>query len=209
MVNQTACSLNRIADQASLYRPLSLRQTYTAHCPGHLLINEHSTAEQKVLSSNPSALLISIFFFIFNSNKKKMMYENPCKNHNNCSENREPYYFIIICKCKQVPLRLFSYQMLASTLTMNEQSIYYKVYDSQSDDTNGTLQLAVHQTGTPPTERTIITVSYSCKSVNILSWAMACCNGKFVWFVQNFLRYLISLYYFFSNLKMFSDTTHC
>ncbi len=43
-------------------------------------------------------------------------------------ENREPYYFIIICKCKEVPLSLFSYQMLASTLTMDERSIYYKVY---------------------------------------------------------------------------------
>ncbi len=30
-------------------------------------------------------------------------------------ENREPYYFIIICKCKEVPLSLFSYQMLVST----------------------------------------------------------------------------------------------
>ncbi len=30
-------------------------------------------------------------------------------------ENREPYYFIIICKCKEVPLSVFSYQMLAST----------------------------------------------------------------------------------------------
>ncbi len=30
-------------------------------------------------------------------------------------ENREPYYFIIICKGKEVPLSLFSYQMLAST----------------------------------------------------------------------------------------------
>ncbi len=31
-------------------------------------------------------------------------------------ENREPYYFfIIICKCKEVPLSLFSYRMLAST----------------------------------------------------------------------------------------------
>ncbi len=44
-------------------------------------------------------------------------------------ENREPYYFIIIiCKCKEVLLSLFSYQMLASTLTTNKQSIYYKVY---------------------------------------------------------------------------------
>ncbi len=31
------------------------------------------------------------------------------------TENREPYYFIIICKCKDAPLSLFSYQMLAST----------------------------------------------------------------------------------------------
>ncbi len=31
-------------------------------------------------------------------------------------ENREPYYFIIIIyKCKEVRLSLFSYQMLAST----------------------------------------------------------------------------------------------
>ncbi len=44
-------------------------------------------------------------------------------------ENRELYYFVIICKCKQIPLRLFSYQMSAPTLTMDEWSIYYKVYD--------------------------------------------------------------------------------
>ncbi len=30
-------------------------------------------------------------------------------------ENREHYYIIIICKCKEVPLYLFSYQMLVST----------------------------------------------------------------------------------------------
>ncbi len=30
-------------------------------------------------------------------------------------ENKEPYYFIIICKCKDVPLSLFSYKMYAST----------------------------------------------------------------------------------------------
>ncbi len=30
-------------------------------------------------------------------------------------ENREPYYFIIICKCKEVSLFLFSYLILAST----------------------------------------------------------------------------------------------
>ncbi len=40
-------------------------------------------------------------------------------------ENREPYYFIIICKCKEVPS---SGQMLASTLIRDERSIYYKVY---------------------------------------------------------------------------------
>ncbi len=40
-------------------------------------------------------------------------------------ENTKPYYFIIICKCNEVPLFLFPYQMLASTLTMDEQSIYY------------------------------------------------------------------------------------
>ncbi len=43
-------------------------------------------------------------------------------------ENRETYYFIIFCKCKEVPLSLFSYQMLASTLTRDEWSSYYKVY---------------------------------------------------------------------------------
>ncbi len=43
-------------------------------------------------------------------------------------ENVEPYYFIIVCKCKEVPLSLFPYQMLASTLTTDERSIYYKVY---------------------------------------------------------------------------------
>ncbi len=43
-------------------------------------------------------------------------------------ENRKPYYFITICKCKQGRLSLFSYQMLASVLTMDEWSSYYKVY---------------------------------------------------------------------------------
>ncbi len=43
-------------------------------------------------------------------------------------ENIEPYYFIIIYKCKEVPLSLFSYQMLASTFDSNEWSSYYKVY---------------------------------------------------------------------------------
>ncbi len=43
-------------------------------------------------------------------------------------KNREPYCFIIIFKCKQVPLSLFSYHMLASTFYYHERSIYYKVY---------------------------------------------------------------------------------
>ncbi len=41
---------------------------------------------------------------------------------------REPYYFIIIYKCKEVLLTLFSYQMLASTFDSDEWSSYYKVY---------------------------------------------------------------------------------
>ncbi len=43
-------------------------------------------------------------------------------------ENREPYYFIIIYKCKKVPLSLFSYEMLASTFDSDEQFSHYKVY---------------------------------------------------------------------------------
>ncbi len=44
------------------------------------------------------------------------------------TENWEPYYFIIFCKCEEVPLFLVSYQKLASTLTTDEQSSYSKVY---------------------------------------------------------------------------------
>ncbi len=36
-------------------------------------------------------------------------------------KNGEPYYFIIIYKCIQVPLSLFSYQTLASTFDSDEQ----------------------------------------------------------------------------------------
>ncbi len=43
-------------------------------------------------------------------------------------KNREPHYFTIIYKCKEVPLSLFSYQMLASTFDSNKRSSYYKVY---------------------------------------------------------------------------------
>ncbi len=35
-------------------------------------------------------------------------------------ENREHYYFIIICKCKEALLSLFSYHMLASTFGCDE-----------------------------------------------------------------------------------------
>ncbi len=44
-------------------------------------------------------------------------------------ENRESYYFIIIYKFKEVPLSLFSYQMLPSTFDLDERSSYYKVYN--------------------------------------------------------------------------------
>ncbi len=69
--------------------------------------------------------------YVFNSNKK--MIEILMKICAKITiiivvENREPYYFIIICKCKEVPLSLFSYKMLASTLTTDERSSYYKVY---------------------------------------------------------------------------------
>ncbi len=43
-------------------------------------------------------------------------------------ENREPYYLIIIYKCKEVPLCQFSYQMLVSTFDSDERFSYYKVY---------------------------------------------------------------------------------
>ncbi len=72
--------------------------------------------------------LIFKFFRIFKYNKKKIeiLTKIHTKNTILAVENREPYYFIIICKCKEGSLRLFSYHMLASTLTMDEQSIYYK-----------------------------------------------------------------------------------
>ncbi len=41
-------------------------------------------------------------------------------------KNRKPYYFIIIYKCKEVPLSLFSYQMLASTFDSSKRSSCYK-----------------------------------------------------------------------------------
>ncbi len=43
-------------------------------------------------------------------------------------ENRERYYFIIIYKCKEVPLSLFSYQMLTPTFDSDKRYSYYNVY---------------------------------------------------------------------------------
>ncbi len=39
-------------------------------------------------------------FFQYNRN----INENSCKNYSNCGRKQRPYYFIIICKCKKVPL---------------------------------------------------------------------------------------------------------
>ncbi len=70
--------------------------------------------------------------FIFNSWQKKKRIEILTKIHAKITitvlENREPYSFIIICKCKEGPSSLFSYEMLVSILTMDEQSSYYEVY---------------------------------------------------------------------------------
>ncbi len=71
------------------------------------------------------------FFFAFLTLTKRMI-KILMKIHEKITiivvENRELYYFIIICKCKQIQLCLFSYQMLASTQTLDEWSINYKVY---------------------------------------------------------------------------------
>ncbi len=99
------------------------------------LINELSTAEREVPGSNPTGPLIFNFFFpFFNSNKKNdwNINENPkirAKLTIIVVENREPNNFIIIYKCKEIPLSLFSYEMLASTFDSDERSSYYKVYD--------------------------------------------------------------------------------
>ncbi len=47
-------------------------------------------------------------------------------------ENRELYYFIIIYKCKKVPLSLLFFQMLASSFDSDERSSHYKVYVSHT-----------------------------------------------------------------------------
>ncbi len=55
----------------------------------------------------------------------KMLIKIPTKITIIVVENRESYYFIIInYKCIYVPLCLFSYQMLALTLTIDERSVY-------------------------------------------------------------------------------------
>ncbi len=44
-------------------------------------------------------------------------------------ENREPYYFIIICQFKEVPLSLyFLIRCWLQLLTTDEWSSYYKVH---------------------------------------------------------------------------------
>ncbi len=96
------------------------------------LINELSTAEREVTRSNPGASLILNFFFISLTLTKKVieiLTKIRAKITIIAVQNRGPYYFIIICRCKEVLLSLFSYQMLASTLTVDEQSIYHKVYE--------------------------------------------------------------------------------
>ncbi len=95
------------------------------------LINKHLTAEPEVPGSNPGVTLIFKFFINFLTLTKKRI-EILTKIHVKITiivaENVEPYYFITTYKCKQGPLSLLSYQMLASILTMDEQSSYSKVY---------------------------------------------------------------------------------
>ncbi len=70
------------------------------------------------------------YFFVFLTRTKndRNISKNSCENHNNCSKEQRSLLFYHYLWCKQVPLCLFSYQMLASNLTTDEQSIYYKVY---------------------------------------------------------------------------------
>ncbi len=71
-----------------------------------------------------------IFLKFLNSNKKmiEILTKIGAKITIIVVENREPYYFIVIYKCKEVPLSLFCYQMLASTFDSNERSNYCKIY---------------------------------------------------------------------------------
>ncbi len=59
--------------------------------------------------------LIFHFFSFFKSNQKMIEILTKISAKIIVVENREPYYFVIICKCKEVPLSLFSYQILASS----------------------------------------------------------------------------------------------
>ncbi len=74
------------------------------------------------------------FFIYFNSNKKiiAILTKILAKITIIVVENREPYYFIIIYKRKEVPLSLFFYQILASTFDSDEWSSHYKVYGSST-----------------------------------------------------------------------------
>ncbi len=44
-------------------------------------------------------------------------------------ENREPYRFIILFKCKRVPFPCFLIRRWLQLLTTDERSTYYKVYE--------------------------------------------------------------------------------
>ncbi len=69
-----------------------------------LLVNEHSAAEREVPGSNPGAPWFLIFFFFAFLTLTKEIFKILMKIHAKITiiieENREPYYFIIICKCK-------------------------------------------------------------------------------------------------------------
>ncbi len=67
-------------------------------------------------------------FSFFNSNKKmiKILTKAHVKIIIIVVENREPYYFIIICKCKVVPCPYFLIRCWFQLLTTNEQSSFYE-----------------------------------------------------------------------------------
>ncbi len=93
------------------------------------LINEVLTAEQEVPGSNPGALDFKMLFhFLILKKMIKILTKIRVKITVIVVKNREPHYFIIVYKCKEVMLSLFPYQMLASYFDSDEQFIYYKVY---------------------------------------------------------------------------------